>query len=101
MKEIAELRSIVENQKTVKTSRIEPLVEAVQKAYVESGKKIKRQQDDNQRQQMLHDHRVEKLNKKHQLEIKKLKDLNAKMGFRLGLSMMSPQELKKVMRPAK
>lgn len=101
MKEIAELRTIVENQKTVTTSRIEPLVEAVQKAYVESGKKIKRQQDDNERQQMLHERRMEKINKRHQSEIKKLKELNAQLGFQLGLRMMSPQELKKVMRPAK
>ncbi|MFI8492203.1 hypothetical protein ACIGC1_04720 [Peribacillus butanolivorans] len=45
MKELAELRKIVDGQKTVTTKRIKPLLDEIQKSYVQTANKVKHQKD--------------------------------------------------------
>lgn len=43
MNALDELKLIAENQKTVRTSRLAPLVKEVEKMYIAQGKKIRKQ----------------------------------------------------------
>ncbi|MBT2647241.1 hypothetical protein J7E52_10980 [Bacillus sp. ISL-34] len=45
MKELAELKEIVENQKTVRTKRLGPLLNEIQKSYIQTANKVKRQKE--------------------------------------------------------
>ncbi|MDF1997629.1 hypothetical protein [Peribacillus frigoritolerans] len=45
MKELAELRKIVENQKTVRTKRLGPLFDEIQKSYIKTTNKVKHQKE--------------------------------------------------------
>lgn len=45
MKELAELRKIVENQKTVRTKRLGPLLDEIQKSYIKTANKVKHQKE--------------------------------------------------------
>lgn len=45
MKELAELRNIVENQKTVRTKRLKPLLEEIQRSYIQTANKVKGQKE--------------------------------------------------------
>lgn len=45
MKELAELRKIVENQKTVRTKRLGPLLDEIQKSYIQTANKVKHQKE--------------------------------------------------------
>lgn len=43
MKELSEFRSIVNSQKTVTTNRLKPLLNEIQKSYIQTGNKVKSQ----------------------------------------------------------
>jgi predicted RNase H-like nuclease (RuvC/YqgF family) len=43
MKQIAELKNIIENQKTISTSRLAPFIEAIGKSYAETAAKVANQ----------------------------------------------------------
>lgn len=45
MKELAELRKIVESQKTVSTKRLGPLFDKIQKSYIQTAIKVKNQKE--------------------------------------------------------
>ncbi|MGE7766646.1 hypothetical protein [Peribacillus sp. NPDC096540] len=45
MKELAELRRIVDSQKTVTTKRIKPLLDEIQKSYIQTANKVKSQKE--------------------------------------------------------
>lgn len=45
MKELAELKEIVENQKTVRTKRLGPLLNEIQKSYIQTANKVKHQKE--------------------------------------------------------
>ncbi|KWW17933.1 hypothetical protein AS888_20690 [Peribacillus simplex] len=45
MKELAELRRIVENQKTVSTKRLKPLLDEIQRSYIQTANKVKSQKE--------------------------------------------------------
>lgn len=88
MKELAELRKIVDGQKTVSTKRLVPLLDAINKSYVESGQKIKRQSEEINRQQGLYDKRMNKIIRQHNNELAKQKHIASQLELRLSASMM-------------
>lgn len=45
MNGLQELKHIVENQKTVRTTRLEKIVKEIEVMYINQGKRLKRQQD--------------------------------------------------------
>ncbi|USK68414.1 hypothetical protein [Peribacillus asahii] len=45
MNPIDELKGIVANQKTIRISRLAPILKSVETMYIQQGKKMKRQQD--------------------------------------------------------
>lgn len=45
MKELAELRRIVEGQKTVTTKRLKPLLDEIQQSYIQTANKVKSQKE--------------------------------------------------------
>ncbi|MGE6379941.1 hypothetical protein [Peribacillus muralis] len=45
MKELAELRRIVEGQKTVSTKRLKPLLDEIQSSYIQTANKVKNQKE--------------------------------------------------------
>ncbi|MES1041240.1 MULTISPECIES: hypothetical protein [Peribacillus] len=45
MKELAELRRIVDGQKTVSTKRLKPLLDEIQKSYIQTANKVKSQKE--------------------------------------------------------
>lgn len=45
MKELAELRRIVDGQKTVTTKRLKPLLDEIQKPYIQTANKVKSQKE--------------------------------------------------------
>ncbi|MBT2602969.1 hypothetical protein J7E55_07860 [Bacillus sp. ISL-53] len=62
MKKLAELRRIVDSQKTVSTKRLVPLLDAINKSYVQSGQ--------------------------HNIELAKQKHISSQLALRLSASMM-------------
>ena len=45
MNPIDELKNIVAKQKTIRTSRLAPILKSIETMYIQQGKKVKRQQD--------------------------------------------------------
>ncbi|MFE4814629.1 hypothetical protein ACFQ9Y_26550 [Peribacillus simplex] len=45
MKELAELKRIVDGQKTVTTKRLKPLLDEIQKSYIQTANKVKSQKE--------------------------------------------------------
>lgn len=45
MKELAELRRIMDGQKTVTTKRLKPLFEEIQRSYIQTANKVKSQKE--------------------------------------------------------
>ncbi|USK66290.1 hypothetical protein [Peribacillus frigoritolerans] len=88
MKELAELKRIVDGQKTVSTNRLKPLLDTINKSYVESGQKIKRQSEEINRQQGLYDKRMNKIIRQHNIELAKQKHIASQLALRLSASMM-------------
>lgn len=78
----------MDGQKTVSTKRLVPLLDAINKSYVESGKKIKRQSEEINRQQGLYDKRMNKITRQHNIELAKQKHIASQLALRLSVSMM-------------
>ncbi|MGE7607599.1 hypothetical protein ACQKML_13410 [Peribacillus frigoritolerans] len=45
MKELAELRKIMDTQKTVSTKRLKPLFDEIQRSYIQTANKVKSQKE--------------------------------------------------------
>lgn len=45
MKEFAILKKITDNQKTISTKKLAPLIASIQKAYIQTSKKVARQEN--------------------------------------------------------
>ncbi|MGE6379915.1 hypothetical protein [Peribacillus muralis] len=76
MKELAELRRIVNGQKTVSTKRLKPLLDEIQSSYIQTGNKVKSQAET-----------IRKINKKYSVA-------NSKAA-RLSVHVQTHEDLKK------